>query len=148
MKKYKYTINGEQYEVVVNEVGAAKAEVEVNGVSYEVHYPEHKSGSQPRPQPVSQPRVVSAPTAAPKPSAPRAAAAPGQGSVASPLPGVIVNVMVQVGDAVKVGDTLLSLEAMKMENNVDSTLAGHVEKILVQKGDSVMEGDTLVIIGD
>ena len=59
-----------------------------------------------------------------------------------------VNVMVQVGDAVKVGDTLLSLEAMKMENNVDSTLAGHVEKILVQKGDSVMEGDTLVIIGD
>jgi biotin carboxyl carrier protein len=75
------------------------------------------------------------------PSAPK-----GGGNIQSPIPGVILDVLVKVGDTVNVGQKLLVLEAMKMENNIESDKSGRVAAILKQKGDSVMEGDILIVI--
>jgi biotin carboxyl carrier protein len=72
----------------------------------------------------------------------------GAGSIKSPLPGVILEVFVREGDMVKMGQKLLMLEAMKMENNIEADKAGKVVSILKHKGDNVMEGDVLIIIGD
>jgi biotin carboxyl carrier protein len=72
----------------------------------------------------------------------------GAGSIKSPLPGVILEMFVREGDVVKMGQRLLMLEAMKMENNIEADKAGKVVSILKHKGDSVMEGDVLIIIGD
>jgi len=66
----------------------------------------------------------------------------------SPLPGVITHVMVKEGDAVKSGQTLMVLEAMKMENNIEANRDGKVTSIAVREGTSVMEGETLITIGD
>ena len=66
--------------------------------------------------------------------------------VSSPLPGVVLNVNVKEGDAVKKGQTILILEAMKMENSIEAPADGTVSKILVQKGDSVLEGAQLAVI--
>ena len=70
----------------------------------------------------------------------------GAGAIKSPLPGVILDVLVREGDSVKVGQKLLILEAMKMENNIDSDKEGVVKSIAVRKGDSVLEGDVLITI--
>jgi biotin carboxyl carrier protein len=64
------------------------------------------------------------------------------------LPGVILDVHVREGDSVKVGQKLLTLEAMKMENNINADKEGKVVSMKVSKGDSVMEGDVLIVIGD
>lgn len=77
----------------------------------------------------------------------RQAAAPGQGTVKTPLPGIIVKINCKVGDAVKRGQNLLVLEAMKMENNISADRDGTVTEIKINEGDSVMEGDDLVVIG-
>jgi biotin carboxyl carrier protein len=77
------------------------------------------------------------------PSAPK-----GTGSIKSPLPGVILEMFVREGDIVKMGQKLLMLEAMKMENNIEADKAGKVISIMKQKGDAVMEGDILIVIGD
>ncbi|BBE19566.1 biotin carboxyl carrier protein of methylmalonyl-CoA decarboxylase [Aquipluma nitroreducens] len=72
----------------------------------------------------------------------------GAGNIKSPLPGVILDMYVNVGDRVKVGQKLLTLEAMKMENLIESDKEGTVAAIVKQKGDSVMEGDILISIGE
>jgi len=77
------------------------------------------------------------------PSAPK-----GTGSIHSPLPGVILEMFVKEGDIVKMGQKLLMLEAMKMENNIEADKSGTVVSILKGKGDNVMEGDVLIIIGE
>ena len=74
--------------------------------------------------------------------------APVAGSkVTTPLPGTILDVFVNVGDTVKEGQTVVLLEAMKMENNIEADCAGTVKEVKVRKGDSVLEGDVLVVIG-
>ena len=65
----------------------------------------------------------------------------------APLPGTITELKVQVGQQVAVGDTLLVLEAMKMQNNIESDYAGQVTSIVVKPGDTVMEGAVLMTIG-
>lgn len=145
MKKYKYTINGVTYEVKINEIESDSADVEVNGTSYTVGL-EPRPASKPKPKPVVQPRVSTSAPAAPSPAPKKAAG--GQGAVVSPLPGVILRIMVQVGDEVKEGQTIMCLEAMKMENNIDAPRAGKITSIDVAQGASVMEGDVLVTIGD
>jgi biotin carboxyl carrier protein len=77
------------------------------------------------------------------PSAPK-----GTGSIKSPLPGVILEIFVREGDTVKIGQKLLMLEAMKMENNINADKEGRVVSIKVGKGDNVMEGDILIVIGE
>ncbi|MBO5920627.1 MAG: acetyl-CoA carboxylase biotin carboxyl carrier protein subunit [Bacteroidales bacterium] len=146
MKEYKLKINGNEYNVAINEVDGSMAEVEVNGTPFKVEFdkPVKKAAA-----PVAKPVAKSAaPAPAAAPVAKPAAAAGGAGTaVTSPLPGVILDVCVKEGDVVKRGQTVMVLEAMKMENAIESTADGTVTAIKVGKGDSVLEGAPLVIIG-
>lgn len=146
MKEYKLKINGNDYAVTVNEVDGSMAEVEVNGTPFKVEFekPIKKAAA-----PVSKPMAPKAtPAGAPEVKVSKPAAAAGAGNaVTSPLPGVILEVSVKVGDVVKRGDKVMVLEAMKMENVIEATADGTVTAIKVGKGDSVLEGAPLVIIG-
>ena len=146
MKEYKLKINGNEYNVTVNEVDGSMAEVEVNGTPFKVEFdkPVKKAAA-----PVAKPAAKSAaPAPAAAPVAKPAAAAGGAGTaVTSPLPGVILDVCVKEGDAVKRGQTVVVLEAMKMENAIEATADGTVTAIKVGKGDSVLEGAPLIMIG-
>jgi biotin carboxyl carrier protein len=141
MKNYKLKINGNDYNVDINEVEGQNVKLTVNGTDYVVTV--DKEIKQQRKPVVSTPRpqASAAPAAAPK-----AAAAAGT-KVTTPLPGTILDVFVNVGDAVKEGQTVVLLEAMKMENNIEADVAGTVKEVKVRKGDSVLEGDVLVVIG-
>lgn len=142
MKQFKYTINGSVYKVTVNKVEDTIAEVEVNGTPYKVlmDKPAKK-------QVMAVKRPVQTSTTAPSPvvSRPANVSAGGGGSVKSPLPGVILTVDCKVGDAVKKGQKLFVLEAMKMENTIPADRDGEIAEIKVGKGDSVLEGTDLVI---
>jgi len=144
MKEYKFRINGNEYAVAVNSVEDNVASVTVNGTDYSVEV-EGMTAKK-----VKTPKLVQAPTVPSTDAHPAVAktAKPEAGStVKSPLPGVILNMKVREGDQVKVGQTLLVLEAMKMENNIDSDKEGIVGSIKVRQGDSVLEGDVLLTIG-
>lgn len=144
MKEYKYKINGNEYSVVINSIEDGLADIEVNGTPYKVEIlADKKKVSKPA---IKRPTVTAAPVAA-APVAP-AASAGGQGTgVKSPLPGVILDVCVQVGDEVKVGQKVAVLEAMKMENNINADRDGKIVAVKVNKGDSILEGSDIVIIG-
>lgn len=145
MKQFKYTINGNIYNVTVNNVEDNFAEVEVNGTPYKVELDkELKQTKTPRlVRPEAIPATDSHPSVA-KTVSPGSATS---GSIKSPLPGVILDVHVKPGDFVKVGQRLIVLEAMKMENNIDSDKEGKVIDVKVHRGDSVLEGDVLIIVG-
>ena len=161
MKEYKYKINGNEYSVAIIDLEGDKAAVEVNGVSYQVDIltegytapaprPAAKPAAAPAPAPAAAP---AAPAPAPQPLAPAAPAAEpaapaGKGTaVQSPLPGVILDIKVAVGDQVKAGQTVAILEAMKMENNINAECDGVITAIKVSKGDNILEGSDIVIIG-
>ncbi|MDR2120993.1 MAG: biotin/lipoyl-binding protein [Tannerella sp.] len=143
MKQFKYTINGNIYNVTVNKVEDTVAEVEVNGTPYKV------SMDKPAKKHVV---TIKRPAQAPTTSsgspvvASRPATAGSAKAVKSPLPGVILSVDCKVGDAVKKGQKILVLEAMKMENTISADQNGTIAEIKVNKGDSVLEGAELVII--
>ena len=138
MKKgFNFTIGGQKYETTVKEIEPNVAEVVVNGTSFIVEFQKNESKK------VKAARVA-APTAAP--SAAPVAKPAGAATVKSPLPGSIVKVMVKPGDSVKKGDTLLTMESMKMENVVASEYTGTVKNVLVQAGQNVMQDDKLVEI--
>ena len=138
MKKgFNFTIGGQKYETTVKEIEPNVAEVVVNGTSFIVEFQKNESKK------VKAARVA-APTAAP--SAAPAAKPAGAATVKSPLPGSIGKVMVKPGDSVKKGDTLLTMESMKMENIVASEYTGTVKNVLVQAGQNVMQDDKLVEI--
>ena len=156
MKQYNFKINGNEYNVTINSVEGNVADVTVVA-SYKV---ELGTGSGIQVQPVQAPAAQPVQTAAPAPAAapapqaaPAATAAPapaasGAGKpVTSPLPGVIVEISVKVGDTVKAGQQVAVLEAMKMENAIEADHAGTVTAIHVNKGDSVLEGVPIVTIG-
>lgn len=146
MKEYKIKINGNDYTVAVKDIEDNKASVSVNGLDYEVQI----EGTQSKPK---APKIVQQPQSQPvaqmtAPAAVRPAAVAGAGSgVKSPLPGVILEVNVKVGDTVKAGQQVMLLEAMKMENSIESTLDGVVKSVDKGKGDSVLEGEVLITIG-
>ena len=138
-KKFSFTIGGQKYDTTVKEIETNVAEVVVNGTSFIVEFQKKESKK-------VKAAHVAAPTAAPS-AAPVAAAKPaGAAVVKSPLPGSIVKVMVKPGDSVKKGDTLLTMESMKMENIVASEYTGTVKNVLVQAGQNVMQDDKLVEI--
>ncbi|MBP5676929.1 MAG: biotin/lipoyl-binding protein [Bacteroidales bacterium] len=146
MKNYKLKINGNDYNVDINEVEGQEIKLSVNGTDYVVTVDQEIKQQKPKPvaRPVATPGQVT-PTAA---SAPKAAAPTAAGTkVTTPLPGTILDVFVNVGDAVKSGQTVVLLEAMKMENNIEADCDGTVKEVKVRKGDSVLEGDVLVVIG-
>lgn len=151
MKQYKYKVNGAQYDVTIDSIVGNKAKVEVNGIPFEVEM--QGSSLVEADLPTQAPIEGATPAAAPATPAPAAApaapaAGPGVGNpVKAPLPGVVTKVLVAAGQAVKKGDTVLVLEAMKMENNITAESDGSVTGICVVPGDSVMEGTVLLTIG-
>ena len=143
MKEYKYKINGNTYTVAVGDIDDHIAQVEVNGTPYKVEL-EKKAASAVK---VSSPRPAAAPrTATGEKVVAKPATAAGPGAVKAPLPGVVLSIPVKVGDAVKAADTILVLEAMKMENAIHAGRDGKVTSISVNPGDSVLEGTVLVTI--
>lgn len=149
MKQYKYKVNGAQYDVTIDSIVGNIAKVEVNGIPFEVEMQGSSLVEENLPTQVADetaaPAVAAAPAAV---EAAPAAGAPGAGApVKAPLPGVVAKILVSVGQAVKKGETVLVLEAMKMENNITAEADGKITGICVAAGDSVMEGTTLVTIG-
>ena len=143
MKEYKYKINGNSYKVTIGDIEDNIAHVEVNGTHYKV---EMEKQPKTAPKPVVVRPMPNSPAAPTTPVVKPAAPSTGQSGVKSPLPGVILDIKVNVGDTVKRGQTIIILEAMKMENNINADKDGKVTAINVNKGDSVLEGNDLVII--
>jgi biotin carboxyl carrier protein len=152
MNTYKYKVKGVDYEVEIAEVEGNIAKVNVNGIPFElelqkpINAAKHPSMNKPK---VEAPRPADTGSA---PVAPAAAAAPvaavGAGNaIKAPLPGTIIEIKVQVGQQVNIGDSVLVLEAMKMQNNIESDYAGQVTSIVVKQGETVMEGAVLLTIG-
>lgn len=142
MKEYKYTINGNKYEVSIASIENNIANVIVNGEEYKVEMEKEQ-------EPVKKKVVVRPVQPAVQPSTSETggnAKINMNNAVKSPLPGVITEIKVAVGDEIKAGDTVVVLEAMKMANNLDAERSGKVTAILVNEGDSVMEDTPLVVI--
>jgi len=144
MKEYKLTINGNEYVTSIS-VEDGIANVTVNGQEYKnisVEGMIKKNKSMPHVAPRPAASAEAAPVAVPRPASTGGAGS----SIKSPLPGVVLDVFVKEGDAVKTGQRLMLLEAMKMENNIESDKDGVVKSIVARKGDSVLEGDVLITI--
>ena len=142
MKQYKFKINGNEYNVAVNSVSGNIADVTVNGTPYQVELENAPAA------PVQAIPAQAAPAAqtAAAPAAPKPAPSGAGKAVKSPLPGVIISVNVNVGDAVKAGQVVAVLEAMKMENEIQAESDGTVTAVHVGKGDSVLEGASIVTL--
>ncbi len=147
MAKYEYKVQGVDYEVNIVDVEGNIAKVTVNGIEFDVEMK----------QPISLGKQIKKTTAVKPVASPvkgevkqEEAPAPvqaGEGTkVCSPLPGTITSIAVNVGDAVAVGDTVVVLEAMKMQNNIEAETSGTITSVMVKAGDSVMEGTVLVTI--
>lgn len=145
MKEFTFKINGAEYKCAVEEVEAGKTNVTVNGKVYEV---ETEVPAKPVAAPAAKPAAAPAAPAAPKAEAPKPAAPVAGGlQVKSPLPGSVIKVLVSEGQAVKKGDTLLTLESMKMENAIMAEQDGTVKQIAVTPGQNVMQDDLLIVLG-
>jgi len=147
MKNFKFTINGNEYDAEIIGIEDSTAEVSVNGVTYSVEI-DRKLQAIKTPKLI---RTLAVPSTDSHPSVSKTAhpsATKGTGNIKSPLPGVILEIYVREGDMVKIGQKLLMLEAMKMENIINADKEGRVASIKVGKGDSVMEGDILIVIGE
>ncbi len=142
MKEYKFKINGKDYAVTIGEAEGKLLSVNVNGANYQVEL-ENAPVAAPAAAPVQAPAPAAA---APAAAAPAAAPAGAGEKVNSPLPGVIVEVSVKEGQAVKAGQKVAVLEAMKMENEIPAPKDGTITAIHVQKGDSILEGAPVVSI--
>ena len=160
MAKYEYKVKGVDYVVEIQDIEGNIANVNVNGIPFEVEMKQPVKAGKQKVKLSEERRVKSeefnsssfatnessatnansAPT-----NKPAAAAASGK-PVVAPLPGTINEIKVKVGDKVNAGDTVVVLEAMKMQNNIDAETSGTIASINVNKGDAVMEGDTLVTI--
>ena len=151
MNKYQYKVQVVDYEVEIEEVEGNIAKVNVNGIPFEVELQKpinaakHPTMTRPK---VEAPKPVvntppTAPAAAAQPAAPVGSGAP----VKAPLPGTVTEIKVTTGQQVNVGDVVLVLEAMKMQNNIEAEYAGTVTSITVKQGDTVMEGSVLMTIG-
>lgn len=151
MKQYSYQVNGVNYDVTIETIKGRVASLQVNGMPFEVEMLGSAIDEAALPEMAAAEAATAAPAAAPKaeaPAAPAAKGAAGAGAaLKAPLPGVVTKVLVSVGQAVKKGDTVLVLEAMKMENNITAEQDGQVTGVCVAAGDSVMEGATLLTIG-
>ena len=146
MKEFAFKINGADYKCAVEELEAGKTKVTVNGKVYEVETEAPKAApvaAKSAPKPAAAPAAPAAPKAEAKP-----AAAPAAGlQVKSPLPGSVIKVLVSEGQTVKKGDTLLTLESMKMENAIMAEADGTVKQIAVTPGQNVMQDDLLIALG-
>ena len=140
MKQFKFKINGSVYNADIKSVIDNIVTVDVNGVSYKVELEKQKNKT-----PVlTVPKVIHSTLSDNKKTS-----EPGSSNlntVTSPIPGSIVKINCKVGDAVKLGDTIMLLEAMKMQNEIQATQTGTVKEIFVTEGQAVMEGTQLALI--
>ncbi|MGD2247777.1 MAG: biotin/lipoyl-binding protein [Candidatus Methanofastidiosia archaeon] len=139
--KYTIVINGESHEVEVKEKGTQYI-VSIDGIDYEASITEMKKEEKGKEKiekvhVPSQP-VVSAPLVSKKETAP--------GSVTAPMPGTVLAVHVSEGDSIKIDDVLITLEAMKMENEISSPVSGTIKEVNVKEGQTVNTGDVLLVI--
>ena len=132
MRKFNITVNGEVYEVEVEEMGE-----EGTIVTPQPRRAAPAQAAKPVAKPVSKPAARKAAPAAPS---------AGSVSISAPMPGVILDVRVSEGQAVKNGDVLLILEAMKMENEVMAPQDGTIESVSIAKGSNVNAGDVMIVI--
>jgi biotin carboxyl carrier protein len=150
MKKYSLKINGNQYEVKIDDINEAStlAHVTVNGTKYDVEIEGGKATGTKKPAVAPAPQATGLSVTPKTPIASKPAVAPAAtgAKVTCPLPGTVISINVKEGDTVAAGQTLLVLEAMKMENNIDAERGGVVKQILVAAGATVMEGDVLIVI--
>ncbi len=145
MKKFKFTIRGNNYDVEILNIEDDLAEIEVNGSTYQVEI--HKEVKTTKTPKLTRPTVIPS-SESDKAKTAKPAERKGAGVIKAPLPGTILEMKVKVGDVVKIGDIILIMEAMKMENNIKADKEGKIASISVNNGDSVLEGDTLVEIGE
>lgn len=141
MKEYKYTIDGKEYNVAIGDIVENVAEVTVNGEKFSVEMEAEK-------EPEKKKVVLGQPAEEKKADNDSSVTANVNVSnaIKAPLPGVIIEIKVAVGDEVKAGDTLVVLEAMKMANNIEAEKAGKVTAICVKNGESVLEDAPLVVV--
>jgi len=140
MKKFKFTIKGQDFDVDIKEIEGSNAHIEVNGTVYDVEIKVDEKANK-TPQLIRRPVINKPGEGQIKKSG------GGASAVKAPLPGTIIKIGVAVGDAINAGDTLLVMEAMKMENNVLAEKAGTVKTIKVNVGDAVLQEDVLIEIG-
>lgn len=138
MKNYKFTINGNEYNVEIKSMEDNIAEVEVNGTPFQVELAKEIKTSK-------TPKLVRSSVSTKTEKKPLSAPA-GLSKIEAPLPGNIFQIKVKEGDSVKKGDVLLIMEAMKMENNILAEQDGVIKNIKVKEGDTVLQGDILVEI--
>ena len=153
MAKYEYKVKGVDYVVEIQDIEGNIANVTVNGIPFEVEMKQPVKAGKQKVKLSEERRVKSeesnsssSATNASSATATQPAAAASGKPVVAPLPGTINEIKVKVGDKVKAGDTVVILEAMKMQNNIEAETSGTITSINVNKGDAVMEGDTLVTI--
>lgn len=140
MANFKYTIDGKEYNVEIGEVKENIAEVTVNGEAFTVEM-EQKAEPEKKKPVLGQPKAETAET-----ETTSAANVNTNNAIKAPLPGVVVEIKVAVGDEVQAGDTVVVLEAMKMANNLEAEKSGKVTAICVKVGENVMEETPLVVI--
>jgi biotin carboxyl carrier protein len=168
--KYNISVNDQKFEIEIKDIKESIAQVNVNGQPFDVlieNYNDIKTGSTasvPVTPHVAEPAAVKTTSTSPKPvpPSPRSTApviarmetpspAPKKvqvaGEIVAPIPGRIMDIKVKVGDQVSKGQTVATMEAMKMENNIASTMDGTVQELLVQKDSEVATGEVIMIIG-
>ncbi len=138
MKTYNFTIQGNKYTVQIKSFEENIAEVEVNGTPYTVEFEKSVVTSK-TPKLIRSDRLKEAPPKEIK-------AGPGLSKIFAPLPGTIIKINSKEGSTVKKGETVLIMEAMKMENNIQAEKEGIIKKIVVNVGDAVLQGDLLIEI--
>ncbi|MCL2561221.1 MAG: biotin/lipoyl-binding protein [Rikenellaceae bacterium] len=143
MKEYNFKIGGTEYSVYIKSVKNNVASLSVNGTEYEVEVEGIKTvPTRAVSKGIQQPPAMQSTEPVVKPTSHSGTAT----QLKSPLPGVILDVRVKEGDEVKAGQTVMILEAMKMENNIEADRDGVIERITARKGDPVLEGDVLLSI--
>jgi glutaconyl-CoA/methylmalonyl-CoA decarboxylase subunit gamma len=164
MREYVMSVGGREFHAGIKELNADYALVQIDGQEYKVMLKQLGSGQSifsalarsVAPQPVPAPGGTPVPpkggpeapppVVAPPPPQGAAASQEGSSAIPAPLPGLVLDVLVKEGDTVKAGQSLLIMEAMKMENQIQAPFDGTVKKIFVQKGANICEGDKLIEI--
>jgi biotin carboxyl carrier protein len=147
MKKFEINVGGKDYKIDIEKYDGNQAVVNVNGQTYDIDVKKaaeaiFSSQAPPSPARFTQPTAPSGP----EPTLAPVASAPTGGQVIAPMPGLVLEVLVSVGDTVSAGTPLIKIEAMKMENEIPAPTKGKVKEILVKKGDRVATDEALMTI--
>ena len=147
MNKYQYTLDGVDYDVEIISVENNIAEVKVNDKTFNVKVKDHIKPTRPQRVHLTAPQTANDDASVYKSEKVSTDTLNLEGEkVYAPLPGTVTEIRVNVGDSVKAGQTVIVLEAMKMQNNIECDVPGRVSAILVKPGDTVMEGAALLTI--